>query len=422
MRFLFSVHPAAGHLQPVAPVVRALCRRGHQVRVATSPSFCHEARSLGLDTMPVGLDWSRSDPELAFPELAAIQPTERYDWILRHVYAGKAARQTMAELRVVLGSWRPDVLVRDQMEFGSLLAAELLDIPHVSYGYGQGLLDADRSVAADALAPLRAELGLKPDPDLSSAFRFMRIEFAPPSYLAPGSPRLPNAHHVRAEVLDDRRGHDLPRWVAGLRRPAIVVTLGTNYNRTPGVFETAVEALADDRVDVVLTVGVNRDPAELEPLPSNVRAVRYVPLSLLLPRVDLTVCHAGFNTVMTAVTAGTSLVLIPIDSDQPAQARRCAELGLGRTIDLHELSPERLHREVRTVLDDRRYRRATDAFRAELKSLPSTGHAADLLERLGVDNRPLGPPRVGAGEPAMRSAMRATDSARPLLRREYPAV
>ncbi len=400
MRFLFSVQPATGHLQPIAPLVRALRRRGHESRVATASSFCPVARSYGLDAIEIGLDWSRADPERAFPALADVHPAERYAWILSHVYAGAAARRTVVELLEAQRRWRPDVVVRDQMEFGSLLAAELLDIPHVSYGYGQGMLAADRDIAGHALGALRAELGLEPDPDLSSAFRFMRIEFAPPSYLSPDAPSLPNVHHVRVEQADDRRGRGLPRWARRLQRPTVVVTLGTNYNRTPSVFETAVEALAGDHLDVVLTVGLNRDPAELGPLPGNVRAVRYVPLSLLLPRADLTVCHAGFNTVMTAVAAGTPLVLVPIDSDQPAQARRCVELGVGRSIDFPELAPDRLHREVHTVLRDPRYREATAAFGAELESLPSTEHAADLLEQLAATGRPP-LPDARATEPAI---------------------
>ena len=384
MRFLFSVQPAAGHLQPIAPVARELRRRGHDVRLATTPSFCGAARAHGLDAIPIGIDWSRANPEVAFPELAAVDPTARYEWILRNVYAGRAARRTTAEMIGALADWRPDLVVRDQMEFGSLLAAELAGIPHASYGYGQGLLAADRRLAGAALEPLRAELGLEPDPRLDSAFRFLRLEFAPRDYLAPGAPREPNTHHLRPEGADDRRGRGLPPGIAELGSPLVVVTLGNNYNRTPGLFETAISALADEPYDVVLTVGENRDPADLGPLPHNLRAVRYAPLSLLLPRADLTVCHAGFNTVMSAVAAGTPLVLVPLDSDQPAQARRCAELGLGRVVEPEAITTELLRREVRAVLADRDYGRATAAFGAQLAALPPTAHGAGLLEELAA--------------------------------------
>jgi UDP:flavonoid glycosyltransferase YjiC (YdhE family) len=407
------VQPAAGHLHPIAPVARELARRGHEVRIATAPSFCDRVRALGLEAAPVGIDWSRANPELAFPELAAVDPAERYGWILRHVYAGRPAHRMAADLAGAIAGRRPDVVVRDQMEFGSLLAAELAGVPHVSYGYGQGLLEPDRRLAGRALEPLRAELGLAPDPRLDGAFRFMRFEFAPPGYLAPDAPREPNTHHIRAEGADDRRGRGLPGFAAELRRPVVVVTFGTNYNRTPGVFEAAAEALGGEPVDAVLTVGENRDPAGLGSLPANVHPVRYAPLSLLLPRADLTVCHAGFNTVMSAVSAGTPLVLIPIDSDQPAQARRCAELGLGRSVELAELTAERLRREVRTVLADGRYRRATAAFGAQVAALPSTAHAADLLEDLAAPTGRARGPRSGTtARPTSTARTEPTASAR----------
>jgi UDP:flavonoid glycosyltransferase YjiC (YdhE family) len=396
MRFLFSAHPAVGHLQPVAPTARELQRRGHEVRVATARSFRGAVRSLGLEPMAVGVDWSRADPESVFPAVAAIPPAERYSWILRHVYTDAAARRTTSDLMAALPSWRPDVVVHQQMELGSLLAAELLEIPHASYGFGQGLMHSDRRLAAPAIAPLRAELGLDPDPDLVSGFRFLRFEFAPPTYLAPDALRVPTTHHIRPEVGEYQPGGQPPAELPELTRPVVVVTLGMNYNRTPGIFETAIEALADEPVSVVVTVGTNRDPAELGPLPRNVHAVRFVPLSRLLPRADLTVCHGGFNTIIAAVEAGTPLVLLPIDSDQPAQAARCVELGLGRSIDAAELSPERLRGEVHTVRSDPRYRKATAEFRAELEALPSAADAADLLETLAADGRPLPRP-----EPAM---------------------
>ncbi len=119
------------------------------------------------------------------------------------------------------------------------------------------------------------------------------------------------------------------------------------------------------------------------------RAVRYLPLSSLLPRADVTVCHGGFNTIMAAVRAGTPLVLLPIDSDQPVQAQRCVELGLGQQVAPSELSPERIRRAVHAVRSDARHRTATEEFRAELDSLPSSTDAADLLERLGAEGRPI---------------------------------
>ena len=100
-------------------------------------------------------------------------------------------------------------------------------------------------------------------------------------------------------------------------------------------FRPFLEALSDEAVDVIATVGRSVDPTRFEPLPDNTNVEQYIPNSLLLPRVEAVVCHGGFNTVMGALTFGRPLVLAPITADQPIHAQRCAALGVGRVIDAH---------------------------------------------------------------------------------------
>jgi UDP:flavonoid glycosyltransferase YjiC (YdhE family) len=384
LRFLFSVQPAVGHLLPVVPVGHALLERGHEVVVVCSPSFRPTVEAFGLTAAPAGLDWLRAEADRFFPPLGAIDPKERYAWILSNVYAGAAARRLLPDLFELFDAWRPDVVVRDQMEFASWLVAERLGVPHASYGYGLGFQEADRLAVRSRLSALRSELGLPPDESMEGVFRHLRLEFAPRSYLAPGARGDAVRHHVRPSPADCPFGTVKPDWIRELgARPVVVATLGTSYNRTPGVFETILEALADEPLDLVLTIGRNRRPEELGAPPANVRIERFVPLSLLLPHADLTICHGGFNTIFTAVAAGTPLLLIPIDSDQPAGARRCAELGLGTTLNVRRLSPDDVRRAVWSTLREPRYARAVSDFRKELEELPGAEDAASLLESLG---------------------------------------
>ena len=239
MRFLFSVQPAAGHLQPLTPIGRELRSRGHDVAVVCSPSFAPAVEELGLPVIPLGLDWLRAEPERTFPVLQDIAPAERYAWILANVYGDASARRLFPELLELFESWRPDVVVRDQMEFGSWLVAEKAGIPHVSYGYGLGFQEPDQIVLRPILGRLRDELGLAPDPMLETIFRHLRLEFAPRSYL--GGPASGDAvrRHVRHHPTDGGDETPAPEWIRDLgRRPVVVATLGNNYNRTPGVFET----------------------------------------------------------------------------------------------------------------------------------------------------------------------------------------
>src|SRR5271156_2728059 len=130
------------------------------------------------------------------------------------------------------------------MEFASWLIAEALAIPHVSYGYGLGFQDPDRALAGPGLARLRQEAGLAPDDGLAPLFRHLRLEFAPQAYLIPGATRIPRTHHIGYRPSDEQSGIALPRWLGELgSRTVVVATLGNNYNRTPGIFETIIAAL-----------------------------------------------------------------------------------------------------------------------------------------------------------------------------------
>lgn len=391
MRILYSVQPATGHLQPVVPVCHELRRRGHEVLVVCPSSFCPVVEAFGLTAAPAGLDWLRAEPERSFAALAPLAPHEKYAWILTHLYAGDAARRLLPELREICTGWRPDVIIRDQMEFASWLVGEALAIPHVSYGYGLGFQDPDRALAGPGLARLRHEASLAPDDGLATLFRHLRLEFAPPSYLIPGATRIPRTHHIRYRPSDEQSGGALPEWLDQLgSRKLIVATLGNNYNRTPGVFEAIIAALAPLPFDLVVLVGRNRRREEFGSVPPNVRIEPYVPLSLLAPRADAVICHAGFNTIMTAILAGTPMVLIPIDSDQPAAAQRCRDLGLGPLLERRRLDPERIREAVLAVLHQPAFRTAAAALRREVEALQSTEDAATLIECLGSKAAPYG--------------------------------
>lgn len=387
MRFLFSIQPAASHFQPLVPVGKELLSRGHEVAVVCSRSFSRVVEEFGFRAIPAGLDWLRAEAESYFPALRRVPPQERYAWILSNIYGDEAVRQLLPELFNLCSSWRPDVVVRDQMEFASWLVAEKLNIPHVSYGYGLGFLQADQNLVGPRLSQFRSECSLPPDYNLATLFCHLRIEFAPRSYLGKGTPYSSVTHHIRAPIIDCPPYTSPPEWVGQLgHRPLVVATLGNIHNRTPGVFEAIIAALADEPLDLVVVIGRNREGSEFSKPPSNVRIEQYVPLSLLLPRADVTICHGGFNTIFTAVVSGTPLVLIPIDSDQPTGALRCTELGLGLTLDSRRLQPDIVRNAVRMALWEPHYRRAVATFRREIEALPDAAHAASLLESVATES------------------------------------
>jgi MGT family glycosyltransferase len=250
----------------------------------------------------------------------------------------------------------------------------------VTFGRLPELAD-ERDVGGDAFQELRRRCGLGPDLELTTLYAGPVLVPAPRSYVDPAVEVLRSVSFVQPMLHDASGDERLPASVAGLgARPVVYVTMGNIVNRE-STFHAILNALAEEPLDVIVTVGRSVDPARLEPLPPNVHVEQYIPNSLVLPRVDAVVCHAGFNTVMGTLMSGCPLVLAPIAADQPVHARRCAALGVGRVIDAQLLDPEEIRAATRAVLSDPSYRAAARRLQLEIAALPDLRETAEIVER-----------------------------------------
>jgi UDP:flavonoid glycosyltransferase YjiC (YdhE family) len=63
---------------------------------------------------------------------------------------------------------------------------------------------------------------------------------------------------------------DAPDWLNHLDRAAIVyLTMGTVWNRNLDVFRVVIEAVREDDIALIVTIGRDNDPATLGPQPDN---------------------------------------------------------------------------------------------------------------------------------------------------------
>ncbi|WP_342239788.1 glycosyltransferase [Inquilinus sp. OTU3971] len=83
-----------------------------------------------------------------------------------------------------------------------------------------------------------------------------------------------------------------------------------------------------------------------------------------------------------ALAHGVPMVLLPIGADQPANAERCAALGVARVLDPVGCSPEAVREATRAVLADPAYRSAAERMAQEIAAMPDPAEAVPLLERL----------------------------------------
>jgi UDP:flavonoid glycosyltransferase YjiC (YdhE family) len=391
VRVLFTVHPAAGHLHPLVPVARALSDVGHDVAVASAPSFRPEVESFGLEHVGAGLDWLISDQSTwdAFPPMPPPGP-EFPAWVVLTL-ADITTRRMVPDLLAIAGEWSPDLIVREGMECGGAVAAERLGIPHASVaGNAYAAVDSpainyfpgNRLMLAEPLARHREQFGLPPDPEVRMPFRHLHMCFTPPAWDGASAPRPPNIRFLR-HVSTLSPGARLPDWVERLPdRPTVLASLGTVFNKTPGVLEAIVRALAEEPVNVIVAIGRDVDPARFGPQPDHVRLEAYVPQALLLPHCAAFVTHGGFNSVKEALSEGVPMVVVPISADQPYSAERCAELGVGVTVAAGDRSADAIRDVVRRVLGEPGFRAAARDFQAEMAALPGPERMVELLEEL----------------------------------------
>jgi UDP:flavonoid glycosyltransferase YjiC (YdhE family) len=391
VRVLFTVHPAAGHLHPLVPVARALSDVGHDVAVASAPSFRPEVESFGLEHVGAGLDWLISDQSTwdAFPPMPPPGPAFPA-WVVLTL-ADITTRRMVPDLLAIAGEWSPDLIVREGMECGGAVAAERLGIPHASVaGNAYAAVDSpainyfpgNRLMLAEPLARHREQFGLPPDPEVRMPFRHLHMCFTPPAWDGASAPRPPNIRFLR-HVSTLSPGARLPDWVERLPdRPTVLASLGTVFNKTPGVLEAIVRALAEEPVNVIVAIGRDVDPARFGSQPDHVRLEAYVPQALLLPHCAAFVTHGGFNSVKEALSEGVPMVVVPISADQPYSAERCAELGVGVTVAAGDRSADAIRDVVRRVLGEPGFRAAARDFQAEMAALPGPERMVELLEEL----------------------------------------
>lgn len=384
MRILFTFAGGTGHFNPLVPIARAAEAAGHVVAFAGRPWMVPKVEALGFTAFAAGSDVGLTPKRLP---LVAFD-MEREIQSMAKGFGRRIARERAAAILPLCAPWQPDLLVCEEMDFGAMVVAERLSLPHATV-----LVIAEGSfvrpdVVAGPLNEVRADHGLPPDPDLAMLSRYLVLSPFPPSYRNPAFPLPATAHSLCPLTLDPAPSATPPSWIKPMdSAPTVYFTLGTVFNmESSDLFARVLTGLRDLPINVIATVGHEIDPEEFGPQLANFHIERYIPQSVILPHCDAVVSHGGSGSVIGALAHGLPAVLIPMGADQPLNATRCAELGVARVLDAMEATPETVREAVATMLSDPTYRQAAESMRDEIASLPGPAHAVMLLERLAPEN------------------------------------
>lgn len=177
-------------------------------------------------------------------------------------------------------------------------------------------------------------------------------------------------------AAEDASQADFLPW-ADLKRPVVYVSMGSIMSDR-GFCRQVVKGLGGREMTVILNTG-RVDPASLGRLPANVRAYSGVPQMQVLAHADVFATHCGMNSVNEALSAGVPMVCLPVTGDQPGNAARLVELGVGRRVSPYFMSGRKLREAVEAVWQDGEMRQRAAALRERLRSQQDV---ASLVRRI----------------------------------------
>jgi UDP:flavonoid glycosyltransferase YjiC (YdhE family) len=378
MRVLFSCSVGDGHYLPLVPLAQAFRARGATVAFATAATYRDRVESSGFTLLAAGLEpgevEARFAPDRA--ELERLPFDERRPWAFTWRFGRLIAPTKLPELLRGIEEWRPDLVVHESADLAAPIAAAAAGVPSVHHSFGRVVPRDILALAARETEPLWRALGLDPEP-LCGVYRGGYVDICPPSIQGEAPP-----DGVPVQPLQPcapPQDGPPPVWLGRLLdRPIVYATLGTIYNALD-TFRVVLAALTDVDCNVVATIGRNRDPAQLEPLPANAVVHRYVPQAELLPHCAVAIGHGGSGSTLGALAHGVPMLLLPSGADQFENAQACAAAGVARVLRPDGLEPAAIRDAVTELLREPSYRAAAERVAAEIARLPS---AADLAATL----------------------------------------
>jgi MGT family glycosyltransferase len=364
--------PARGHLYPLVPSLLELQRRGHRVVVRTMADEIDRLLGLGFEAGPIAPEIE----EVPHNDYSARTPIGALRLGVR-TFAARA-RIEVPDVQAAIEAERPDALLIDVSTWGAATVAEAsalpwaytahyplpvssVDAPPFGPGFAprsdavgrvrdavarRAIMRPLERIVLNELGPLRADHGLRPvssADDLYGNTAPLVVCFTAEPFEYPRRD-WPSSFRLVGPGIWDPPDRD-PEFLAELTRPLVLVTGSTEFQDDGALTKTALEALADEDVDVVATTaGV--DPGQFHS-PPNARVVRFAAHRPLLERAACVVCHAGMGITQKALWYGVPVCAVPFGRDQLEVAQRVVTAGAGTRLSASRLRPDRLRERVR---------------------------------------------------------------------------
>jgi MGT family glycosyltransferase len=422
---LFMPESAYGPTNNCIGVADVLRRRGHRVVFAAETSWQGRLSPLGFEEALVDLAppdegagqdagqfWKdfikQTAPEFRKPTIEQLETFIQPTW--QALVDG--ARYCEQQLRSIVASTRPDVIVEDNVvafpalltsgaPFVRIVSCNPLEVPDPglppaysglptsdSGGWEEFRSEYDRihrplwesfnSWVQEQGAPVLPELEFMP------ASEHLNLYLYPAALDYPRTLELGRQwHRLDSSVRTTDASYEQPPAVRN--RPdgtgLVYLSLGSLGSADTDLMRRLIEVLSGTRHRYLVSLGPQA--AELK-LADNMAGAEFLPQTSILPQVDLVLTHGGNNTVTEALHFGKPLIVLPIFWDQHDNAQRVTEAGVGIRLDTYGFEDGELTDAVDRLLGDRLLRRRLGEVGRGIRSRDGVTTAADRIEQLAT--------------------------------------
>jgi len=409
---------SSGDLHPHLALALGLQDRGHDVVLVAAAPFREAVERVGMRFQPMRPEVpDRAGNELLFARM--MDPRRGTEFIMRSLVA-PAIRHSYADVEAVADG--ADLLATGTLAFAAAFYAERNGIPWAAtalqpsavlsvYDPPTGDLlpgtEALRKLPPWAVRRLKGVVGLATDRWFAPLQRFRSELGLPPAtvnpflggatspwlnlalfspVLARPQPDWPPKTVITGFPFDPRvDGSSLPpdleRFLDRGDAP-IVFTLGSSAVYAPGRFwRESLEVVRALGRRAVLLVGPHGETGLIQGAP-DVLAVGWAAHAALFPRAAAVVHQGGIGTTAQALRAGRPMLVVPYSHDQPDNARRVAELGVGLRLPVDRYTAEAATPLLARLLAEPAFRQRAVKIAEAVAGEDGVERASDALEAI----------------------------------------
>jgi len=424
-RILFMLPAFYGHLAPSITIAKQLISKGHTIGYCTGPPARELLTKIGITDFY---------PREAYHDAIMDKQNTLVKWWYQfwykypRVFTSSVMEKCYQELIKAVESFKPDVIYVDTYDIFGANIAERYNIPYV-HGSATTILYLEKDIPPFATnwklntpwrnrfkyypfllfvtffmfwAYLNERKALKAiDPawrrkvfNLVSPYLYLYFSTDKVEY--PRKTIIPQIYYVGPCILEPEEDQlpDFPWERLDKNLPLIYIATGTLlYNNYKKFYKNALNALSEKNfpipVQVVMAMGSQELIDELGEVPSNFIVVSYAPQIKLLPKASVCITHGGVNSVNETFMHGKPMLIVHWGGDRIDVSRRVENINAGIGFDVDDATPERIKNAVIQLLQNSKYRQASERIMHQFQACNGPKTSAYLINRLAETRSPI---------------------------------